>query len=121
MKSIKCMNILNFIYAALCLLSVLGSSMNFLAYALEDCNETLANICDFIFPIGPLGMMVVTFVPLGAVGWLIGVIHHFANARNEEYRRCLGRKRIWLIVWPILIPLLWLAACGALVGFTGGV
>lgn len=121
LKTIKCMNILNGIYVFVCLISMLGSSMNLLQYKAAEHNLMLANICEALFPVGPFGVILATLIPFGPVAWIVGIVHYILNCKKADYQASIGKKWIWLIVWPFLDVCLWMGAVCALVGFTGGV
>jgi len=115
------MNILNGIYAGICLLSIVGSSMVLFEYAIGRPEGLIVDICNVLFVFGPVGLVLVTFIPLGPIAWLVGLISYLVHFRNEDYRKCVGRKWVWLIIWPFVFALLWAGAVFALVYFTGGV
>lgn len=109
MKMFKCMNILNGIYACLCILAVVLSGIGFL-------NDTLG-----WFDAAMLITTAAMLLPFGPVAWLVCVIHFIVNCRKADYRKEIGKRWIWLAVWLLAVPVLLLGAVSMLVGLSGGV
>ena len=46
---------------------------------------------------------------------------YLKERQNPYYEHVIGRKWIWIFIWPIITTILWIIGGGLFVKFTGGV
>lgn len=58
-------------------------------------------------------------LPFGPVSWLAALITTIRNSEREGFGQLLGRKWIWLVVWPVAQVFMFFASILVLAGLSG--
>ena len=52
--------------------------------------------------------------PVGIVSFVVCLSIFLSERKNEEAKQVIGKKWIWIFVWPIITTILYLYACGSM-------
>ena len=109
LKALKITSILNCIFCFCCIAST--GCMAISRYL--DINV--------FFRIGDL--LVITWIinPIGIISFAICLTTFMVERTSPETRQVIGKKWIWIFVWPIITTLIYLISSILTVAFTGGV
>ena len=59
--------------------------------------------------------------PIGIISFLFCLVPFLRERKAPEDRQAMGKKWIWIFLWPIITTLMYFAAGMLTVAFTGGV
>ena len=59
--------------------------------------------------------------PVALISFIVCILFFLTERKNPESRQLIGRKWVWIFVWPIITGIFWLTSAVLLVAFTGGV
>ena len=109
LKALKITSILNGIFCFFCVASTICFAIT--RYFDSDLFFSIGNILIYGWIINPIGI----------VSFIICFSLFLTERKNQEARKAMGKKWIWVFAWPIITTLLYLIAGGLTVAFTGGV
>ncbi len=109
LKALKITSILNGIFCFFCV----ASTVCFAITRYYDSN--------LFFSIGNILLYGWMINPIGIISFVICLPIFLAEGKEQEARNAMGRKWIWVFVWPIITTLLYLVSSILTVAFTGGV
>ena len=109
LKALKITSILNGIFCFFCV----ASTVCFAITRYYDSN--------LFFSIGNILICGWMINPIGIISFVICLPLFLAERKEQEARNAMGRKWIWVFVWPIITTLLYLVSSILTVAFTGGV
>jgi len=109
LKALKITSILNGIFCFLCIASTLCFAIShyFDLRAFFD----VANTIVYGWIINPVGI----------VSFIICLVFFLAERKDQEAMQAVGKKWVWIFIWPVITTILYLAAGGLTVAFTGGI
>lgn len=109
LKKLKTTFILNGIFCFCCIASTICLAIN------HYCNIYI------FFGIGVLlayGWMVNPFAIISCFRCFAA---YLSERKMPECKQLIGRKWVWIIIWPIITTILYLLSAGLFIAFTGGV
>jgi len=109
LKALKITSILQILFCVCCIASVL-------CFALDDNYKS-----DLLFGFGMILFVNYIINPIGIVAFIINLIMFFVERKRPENRNLIGKKWVWIFIWPVVTTVLWLASVVLFVQFTGGV
>ena len=109
LKALKITSILNGIFCFFCIASTVCFAIN-----------RYFDIRAF-FSVGDILIYGWIINPIGIVSFIICFSLFLTERKNQEARKAMGKKWIWVFAWPIITTLLYLIAGSLTVAFTGGV
>ena len=59
--------------------------------------------------------------PIAFPCFVVNLYYYIYERHESEFKRRVGRKWVWVFLWPVITTVMYLAALVALVAFTGGV
>ena len=59
--------------------------------------------------------------PVAPISFVVCITFFLIERKQPNNRKLIGRKWIWVFIWPIITTILYLTAGGLTVAFTGGV
>ena len=108
-KALKITSIFNGIFCFFCIASTVCFAIN--RYFDLRVFFDIANILVYGWIINPVGIM----------SFIICLVLFFTEHKNSEARQAIGKKWMWIIIWPVITTVLYLTAAVLTVAFTGGV
>ena len=109
LKALKITSILNGIYCFCCIVFAVYLTID--QYYSVGAIEVIGVIATFGWLINPS-----PFVTL-----IINLVFFLVEWRSPEAKQIIGKKYIWIFVWPVITTLFYFVAMGFLVEITGGV
>ena len=109
LKALKITSVLNGIFCFFCIASTVCFAIN-RYFDLRTFFDT-ANILVYGWIINPVGI----------ISFVVCLVLFLVERKQPENRQLIGRKWIWIFIWPIVTTVLYLAAAVLTVAFTGGV
>ena len=109
LKALKITSILNSIFCIFCIASTVCFAVNH-----------YYNLRDF-FSVGMLLVYGWIINPVGIVSFFVCLVLFLIERKNQESKQAMGKKWIWIFVWPIVTTVFYLTAGGLMVVLTGGV
>lgn len=109
LKALKITSILNGIFCFFCIASIVCVAINhhYDAY--------------FFSGLGVLLSYGWIINPVGIISFILCLILYLTERKQPDHKQLIGRKWIWIFVWPIITTIFWLFGGGLFVIFTGGV
>ena len=109
LKALKITSVLNGIFCFFCIASTVCFAINryFDLRAFFDA----ANILVYGWIINPVGI----------ISFVVCLVLFLIERKASEAKQVIGKKWIWIFIWPIVTTVLYLAAAVLTVAFTGGV
>ena len=109
LKALKITSILNGIFCFCCILSIGGLAIG---------NYYDSQIC---WSIG--NILTITWIinPIGLVSFGICLSLFLKERKNQEAKQIMGKKWIWIFIWPIITTVVYLMTGGMFAAITGGV
>ena len=108
-KALKITSILNGIFCFFCVASTVCFAIT------RYCDSNL------FFSIGNILIFGWIINPVGIVSFAVCLSLFLSERKNQEAKEVIGRKWVWIFVWPIITTLLYLVSSILTVAFTGGV
>ena len=59
--------------------------------------------------------------PIGILSFIVCFHFYSTERKNQEAKSAMGKKWIWVFIWPVVTTVFYLTASGLMVAFTGGV
>lgn len=109
LKALRITSILNGVYCFCCILFSVCLTIN--QHYSIGIMKTIGVIAAFGWLLNP--------TPL--VAFAINVVFFSEERQSSEARQVIGKKHIWIFIWPAITTLFFFVALGFLVGITGGV
>ncbi len=109
LKALKTATIWNCIFCFSCILSTVCFAID------EYYNASLLFSIGFLFV---YGWMVNPFAIISCY-WCLKA--YLSEHKDPDYKQIIGRKWVWIFIWPIITTALWFLGGGLFVKFTGGV
>ena len=109
LKALKTATIWNCIFCCSCILSTVCFALNHF-YGIS-----------LFFSIGVLVMYGWIVNPFGIISCFRCLKVYLSEYKTPGSKQIIGRKWIWIFVWPIVTIAFWLIAGGLFIEFTGGV
>jgi len=109
LKALKITSILQIIYCVYCFVPIIclliggGSPVSLL---------TDISILLFYF---------VVINPIAIICFIICLSYFLSERKNPEQRQLIGKKWIWIFIWPIIATILYITSGGLFAHLTGGV
>lgn len=108
-KAIKITSILQVLYCLVCAFHIACLAINYYFDL-----RVFFRIADFILPLWALN-------PIGFLVFPICLILFLVERRSPEARQAIGKKWIWIFVWPVILLVVYLTTGILSVALTGGV
>lgn len=108
-RALKVTSILNGIFCFFCIASTVCFALN--RYFDLRFFFDIANILIYGWMINPVGI----------ISFVVCLVSFVAERKTPEARQVMGKKWIWIFIWPIITTVLYLTAVILTVAFTGGV
>ena len=109
LRALKITSILQIIFCVFCIASTVCFAIT------RYCDSNL------FFSIGNILIYGWIINPVGIVSFVVCLSLFLSERKNQEAKEVIGRKWIWVFIWPIITTILYLTAGGLTVAFTGGV
>ena len=109
LKALKITSILNGIFCFFCI----ASTVCFAITRYYDSN--------LFFSIGNILIYGWIINPVGIVSFVVCLSLFLSERKKQEAKGVLGRKWVWIFIWPIITTIIYLTAGGLTVAFTGGI
>ena len=109
LKALKITSILNGIYCFCCIVFAVCLTIN--QYYSVGAIEVIGVIATFGWLINPS-----PFVTL-----IINLVFFLVERCSPEAKQIIGKKYIWIFVWPVITTVFYFTSIGLLVDITGGV
>ena len=109
LKALKITSILNGIFCFFCVASTVCFAIT------RYCDSNL------FFSIGNILIYGWMINPIGIISFVICLPLFLTERKDQESKNAMGKKWIWVFVWPIITTLLYLVSGILTVAFTGGV
>ncbi|MBQ4116901.1 MAG: hypothetical protein IJD37_05950 [Clostridia bacterium] len=71
--------------------------------------------------VGTIGAFGFLLNPSALVTFIVNLVFFLAERHSFEARQLIGKKYIWIFVWPVITTLFYFIAMGFLIEITGGV
>ena len=109
LKALKIISILNGIFCFCCIASTGCMAIN----RFFDIN--------IFFRIGDF--LVITWIvnPIGIISFVICLTTFIVERASPEARQVIGKKWIWIFIWPVVTTVIYILSGVLFVAFTGGV
>ena len=109
LKAIKITTILNSIFCFFCI----ASSVCFAISYFFDLRVffDIANILVYGWIINPVGI----------ISFVICLVFFLIEHKDSEAKQAIGKKWVWIFIWPVITIVFYLTAAVLIVVFTGGV
>ena len=109
LKALKITSVLNGIFCFFCIASTVCFAINryFDLRAFFDA----ANILVYGWIINPVGI----------ISFIICLVLFLGERKHPEAKQSMEKKWVWIFIWPVITTILYLAAGGLTVAFTGGI
>ena len=109
LKALKITSILNGIYCFFCIASTVCFAINH-----------FYNLWNF-FSIGIILVYGWMINPVGIVSFIVCLTLFLTERKNFEAKQAIGKKWIWIFIWPIVTTVFYIGAGVLMVVLTGGV
>lgn len=109
LKALKITSIVNGIFCFCCIIFAVCLTIN--QYYSLGIIKTIGVIVTFGWLLNPSPLVTL----------IINLEFFLAERRSSEMRQLIGKKHIWIFIWPIITTLFYFVAMGFLVEITGGV
>ncbi|MBE6639828.1 MAG: hypothetical protein E7616_10390 [Ruminococcaceae bacterium] len=109
LKALKITSILNSIFCILCIASTVCFAVNH-----------YYNLRDF-FSVGMILVYGWIINPVGIVSFFVCLVLFLIERKNQASKQAIGKKWIWIFIWPIVTTVFYITAGGLMVVLTGGV
>ena len=109
LKALKIASILNSIFCLSCIISIICLAIN---------HYYKTNLLSLIGAIFVYGWMV---NPIPLILCIRCFKLYLTERKNEKSKQTIGRKWIWIFIWPVITTAFFVLGCGLFVVITGGV
>lgn len=113
LKALKITSVLNGIFCLCCIISLSCLAIN-RYFDLGAFENTIAIICRI-----PLLCWLIN--PIGILSFIVCVVLFLIERKNPEARQEIGKKWIWIFIWPVITTFFYFNSIGLLVDITSGV
>ena len=113
LKALKITSILNGIFCLCCIISLTCLAIN------RYC--ALGAIENIISVIGGIPLLCWIINPVGIISFIVCLILFLVERKKQEAKQVLGKKWIWIFIWPAITTVLYFISICLLVEITGGV
>ena len=112
-KALKITYVLNGIFCFCCIISITCLAIN--RYCALGAFENIIAI------IGEIPLLCWIINPVGIVSFVVCLVLFLIERKNYEARQVMGKKWIWIFIWPVITTFLYFVSALLLVEITGGV
>ena len=114
LKALKITSILNGIFCLFCVASTVCFAIS---------NYAINHDSDWRTPFDIANVLIYGWVanPVAPISFSICFVLFLVERKQSENRQLIGRKWIWIFIWPAITTLFYFAALMLTVAFTGGV
>ena len=112
MKTLRALRITSVLQIIFCLFCI-ASLTCFAIYRWYD--------IDLLFYIGGLLVYGWMINPISIISFVICLFCFLPERKDPEARQIMGKKWIWVFIWPVITTLVWLFGGVVFVSLTGGV
>lgn len=109
LKALRITSILNGIFCFFCI----ASTVCFAVTRYYDSEQ--------FFRIGNILIYGWIINPVGIVSFIVCLALFLAERKNQEPKQVMGKKWVWIFIWPVITTVLYITAGVLTVAFTGGV
>ena len=109
LKALKVTSILNGIFCFFCTASIVCFAIH--RYCDLRAFFDIANILIYGWIMNPVGI----------ISFIICLVVFLAERSEPNARQIMGKKWVWIFLWPVITTVLYLTAGALTVAFTGGV
>ena len=113
LKALKITSILNSIFCLCCITSLTCLAIN--RYCALGTFENIITI------IGGIPLLCWIINPVGIVSFTVCLVLFLIERKNQEAKQAMGKKWIWIFVWPVITTVFYFTSICLLVEITGGV
>ncbi len=108
-KALKITSVLNSIFCLFCIASTICFAVN--RYFDLRVFFDIANILVYGWIINPVGI----------ISFVVCLVLFLFERKESEAKQVMGKKWVWIFIWPVMTTVLYLTAGVLTVAFTGGV
>jgi len=108
LKALKITSILQILFCLFCMISTVG-------FAFGDPFENY-----ILFAIAEFSLYGWIANPVGIISFIVCLRLFLKERKAPESKQIIGKKWIWIFIWPIITTLFWIIGGGLMVKFTGG-
>ena len=114
LKALKITSILNGIFCLLCIASTVCCAIT---------NYASRHGLDWRTPFHIANNLILGWIanPIAPISFIICLLMFLRERNQTEQKQLIGKKWIWIFIWPIITTILYLTAGALTVAFTGGV
>lgn len=107
---------------ALKITSILQSIFCFFCTASSVC-FAVSYFCDSRTTFNIANIMIYGWIlnPIAIISFIICLALFLAERKQSEAKQVLGKKWVWIFIWPVITTVFYIIACILTVAFTGGV
>ena len=109
LKALKITSILNSIFCIFCVASTV-------CFAINRYYDIRA-----FFSVGKFMTYGWIINPVGIVSFVVCLVLFLTERKNQEAKKAIGKKWIWIFIWPVVTTVFYITAGGLMVVLTGGV
>ena len=113
LKALKITSILNSIFCFCCIVSLSCLAIN------RYCE--LGTFENIIAIIGGIPLLCWIINPVGIVSFIVCLVLFFSLRKKQGSKQVMGKKWIWIFIWPVITTVFYFVSIGLLVEITGGV
>ena len=113
LKALKITSILNGIFCICCIMSLSCLAINRFF--------ELGTFENIIAIIGRIPLLCWIINPVGIVSFIVCFVLFLIERNNQEAKQKMGKKWIWIFLWPVITTVFYFTSIGLLVDITGGV
>ena len=114
LKALKITSVLQIIFCIFCIASTVCFAISHYQCIAGDNWRTLFGIANILI----YGWVA---NPVAPISFIICLVLFLVERKQPENRQLIGRKWIWIFIWPAITTLFYFAALMLTVAFTGGV
>ena len=113
-KALKITSVLNSIFCLFCIASTICFAIAHYQVLADDQWRTFFSIANILI----YGWVV---NPVAPISFVVCIVLFLIERKQPESKQLIGKKWIWIFVWPVITTVLYLTAIVLTVAFTGGV
>ena len=113
LKALKITSILNSIFCFCCIISLSCLAIN------RYCE--LGTFENIIAIIGGIPLLCWIINPIGIVSFIVCLVLFLTEREKQEVKQVMGKKWIWIFIWPVITTVFYFISIYLLVTITGGV
>jgi len=111
LKALKITSVLQIIYCFCCIIFIISIKVNHF-YSIS----VIRDIVTFIRVLTTFGWLI---NPIGIISFIICLLLFLTEHKHKENKQLIGKKWIWIFIWPVITAIFYLISLGELVVFAG--